>query len=172
MSAFKTFEYATVTASRKDETLYSDCYQSFGWQPSEGRDGILPNPDKVALKFKRDRKLKNRTEVNALQRKCENALAAIDALERRQSGRAITAAIIFGLVGTVFLALSVFYVAVFTLNIPLVILFGVLGFIGWGLGYFSYVRVGKSQADKNAPLIDEQYDIVYNTCEEAGALLG
>ena len=171
MSEFKVYEYASITANRKDETLYTDCYRNFGWIPSEGREAILTSPDKVSLKMKRDRKIQNRSEVTALQRKCENALATINALERRKSSAAITAAIIFGLIGTVFMGLAVFNITMFTLNIPLVIIFGVLGFIGWGLGYFSYVKVGKSQEKKNTPLIDEQYDIVYNTCEQSAALL-
>ena len=171
MSEFKTYEYATINANRKDEALYADCYSSFGWQPSEGRTSVLANPDKVALKLKRDRRLKNRSEVNALQRKCENALATIDALERKQFSSAITATIIFGMIGTVFMALSVFNITLLTINIPLCIVFGVLGLIGWALGYFAYVKVKKSRTEKNAPLIDEQYDIVYNTCESAAALL-
>ena len=132
---------------------------------------MITNPDKVALKLKRDRKLQNRSEVNTLQRKCENALNTIDALERQKGTAAITAAFIFGLIGTVFLALAVFNITLLGMNIPLCIIFGVLGFIGCGLGYFSYLRVKKSRGEKNAPLIDEQYDIVYNTCEQAAALL-
>lgn len=172
MSEFKTYEYTTITASRKEEALYTDCYRSFGWQAAEGREAVLPNPDKIALKLKRDRKIKNRAEVNVLQRKCENALSAIGALERRKNASALTAAFILGFIGTAFMALSVFNIAVFTANIALCIVFGVLGFIGWGLGYFSYTKVQKAQAAKTAPLIEEQYDIVYDTCEQAGVLLG
>ena len=171
MSEFKTFEYTTITANRKDEALYNDCYTSFGWEPSEGREFIISNPDKVAIKMKRDRKIKNRSEVNTLQRKCENALAAIDSLERKVTTNAITISFIFGLIGTVFLALSVFNITLLTLNITLCIVFGLLGFIGWGLGYFSYLKVKKSRAEKNAPLIDEQFDVIYNTCEQAATLL-
>lgn len=171
MSEFKTYEYATITANRKNEALYADCYRSFGWEPSEGRESIISNPEKIALKLKRDRKIQNRAAVNTLQGKCENALETIDSLERKKNASAITAAILFGFIGTVFLALSVFNIAVFSVNIPLVIVFGTLGFLGWGLGYFSYAKVKNAQTAKMVPLIDEQYDIIYNTCEQAGALL-
>lgn len=171
MSEFRTFEYATINANRKDAALYADCYRSFGWESSAEREFVLANPDKVAMKLKRDRRLQNRSEVNALQRKCENALATIDALERKQSSSALTAAIILGMIGTVFMALSVFNITLLAANIPLCIIFGVLGMIGWSLGYYAYVKVKRSHAEKNAPLIDEQYDIIYNTCESAAALL-
>lgn len=171
MSEFRAYEYATITAPRENEVLYADCYTSFGWIESEGRGMASLNPDKVSLRLKRDRKLKNRSEVNVLQRKCESALSAIDALEHKKTTRAIITALCFGIVGTVFMALSVFNIAVFTANIPLCIIFGVLGFAGWGLGYLSYVKVKSAQAAKTAPLIDAQYDIVYDACEQANALL-
>ena len=171
MSEFKTFEYATITYSRKDAALYTDCYRNFGWEPVGGHEFVMSNPEKASMKIKRDRKTKNRAEITALQRKCENALAAITALERKKTSTAIIAAFTIGLIGTVFMALSVFNIAFFAVNISLVIIFGVLGLICWGLGYLAYIQVGKSQTAKVVPLIEEQYDIVYNTCEQAGTLL-
>ena len=69
-NSFVAYEYSTITVKRDIEPLYSDCYRNFGWIPMENREISMIDADRVALRFKRDRKIKNRMEVHALQRKC------------------------------------------------------------------------------------------------------
>lgn len=167
---FVTYEYATITVKRDAEPLYTDCYRSFGWQPLEGHPAGLPDPGQVAIKMKRDRRLDHRSEVNQLQRQCEAALGQIDTLERQKTSHAFIAAMVVGLMGTVFMALAVFSM-VFWNMIPLVVLFGLIGFIGWGAGYLAYRNISKKKGQQVAPLVDAQYDVVYDTCEKASAML-
>ena len=75
-----------------------------------------------------------------------------------------------GLVGTAFLAGSVF--AFLGGMIPLCIVLAVPGFVGWTLPYFLYNSTYSKKAAKVAPLIDKKYDEIYEVCQRANELLG
>lgn len=168
-NSFVAYEYANIAARRSAESLYRDCYRSFGWEPADGRGEYLTNPEMVSLKMKRDRRINNRSEVTNLQHRCESALENIDHLERQKITSAISTAIALGVAGTVFMALATF--CYLWGLIPLMVILAIPGFILWGVAYFAYNKVKKNKAAWNAPLIDAQYDIVYDTCEQAAALL-
>jgi hypothetical protein len=76
-SNFVAYEYVSVPVKQTIETLYIDCYKSFGWILENSVLNIT-DLNSVILKFKRDRRIKNRSEVVELQRKCENALTSIE----------------------------------------------------------------------------------------------
>lgn len=165
---FVAYEYTTVRAGRELEGLYKDSYRNFGWI-IEGYGTNPTNVRTVTLKFKRDRSIKNRPVVLELQRKCENALTAITQMEHAKGTAANTAAMTIGIVGSAFLAGSVFALDadMLLVSVPL----GAIGLIGWVLGYFSYGRVKATKIASLAPLIDRQYDVVYETGEQASRLL-
>lgn len=166
---FTAYEYANISVSREKQPLYNDCYRSFGWQPSDNRGASSLSLTQATLNLKRDRRINNRGEINNLQHRCEAALENIEHLEAQKTKSASIIAFVIGIIGTVFMALATF--AFLWGMIPLMIVMAVPGFILWGVAYLAYLRVGKSKAAKNAPLIDEQYDIVYDTCEQAATLL-
>lgn len=167
---FVAYEYETKNIKRDNEPLYRDCYKSFGWEVSTGSaESMLADLNEVTLSMKRDRRIPNRSEVNALQRKCEGALSAIESLEGQKTSRPTIAALIVGLVGTVFMTLAVF--SMLWSNIPLVVVFGAIGLIGWGAAFLTYLNVKKKKAVEIAPMIDAQFDLIYNACEQASMLL-
>lgn len=163
---FVAYEYARVTAGFDAAPLYSDCYKSFGWIPVENREiGI----GSVVMKFKRDRGIKNRLDLNGLQKRCENALASIEQLENSKTKRASITALSVGIAGLSFVAGATFsYLGGL---IALCVIFAVIGFPICALPYFLYKNIRKKQTAQINPLIDEQYDIVYNACEQANSLL-
>ena len=55
--------------------------------------------------------------------------------------------------------------------IPLMIVLAVPAFAGWGLSYFFYNKMKAKQTQAVAPLIEKQYDEIYEICEEAHLLL-
>lgn len=57
-NSFVGFEYMEVPAKRSMESLYVDSYQNFGWV-YEGTSE-QENSDRVTMKFKRDRKIRNK----------------------------------------------------------------------------------------------------------------
>lgn len=165
---FIAYEYRTLSVKREREALYRDSLENFGWRLESSTVG-LPGSGTVTLKLKRDRMLRNRPMVAELQRKCEAALEAIESLERSKVARPQAAALLVGLVGTAFLAVSVF-----SFTGGLVALFLVSGFLGLavtGGTYFLHSALRSRQLRRSAPLIDRQYDIVYASCEQAHGLL-
>lgn len=163
-----TYEYATIRAERDLESLYRDTYASFGWTV-DGYGTALPSTGTVTLKLKRPRRIKNRPPVVELQRKAEQALAEIAALEKSKGTSAFATAMTVGIVGSGFLAGSIFAIDAerWGLSIPL----GAIGLIGWLAGYLAYGRVKASRVAKVTPLIDHQYDVVYEASEQAARLL-
>jgi len=165
---FIAYEYFSTPVKQDMETVYIDCYKNFGWILESSVLNIA-NINSINLKFKRDRRIKNKTELSELQRKCENALIAIQHLERSKTSSATIAALIIGVLGTAFLVGAVF--SFLAKQIPLFVLLGVAGLIGCTLSYFTSIKVQEKKTLEVAPLIDQQYEIIYDTCEEASKLL-
>ncbi len=123
----------------------------------------------VNLKFKRDRKTRNKAELTRLQRQFEAAVREIENLEKSKNLGASVFAYAFGIIGTAFMAGSVF-----SYNgglIPLSIVLAIPGFAGWILPYFLYIKLTNKKTASVTPLIDRQYDLIYETCENASSLL-
>ncbi|SBW10462.1 conserved hypothetical protein [uncultured Eubacteriales bacterium] len=163
------YEYANFTVNRDMEAMYADGYQNFGWMlesVSTPQAGVRD----VTMRFKRDRKIRNKAELTRLQRQFDACAAEITGMERSKAANAITMALIVGLLGTAFLAGATFAylggLAVFgvVLAIP--------GFVGWALPYFLYNATYMKKAAVVDPLIEKKRDEVYELCERANALLG
>lgn len=177
---FIAYEYISINVKADKEPLYIDCYENFGWElvnntalvDSEDYyiNNSINNNRLVNLKFKRDRKIKNKLELNNLQRKMENALEEINRLEKQPETLGLIWALVIGLIGTIFMAGSVFAITATNPLYIVCVICGIFGFIGWGLGYYMYVKVKKDKKQENAALIEEQYNTLYDSCEQAKKL--
>ncbi len=165
---FVGYEYKSVTVRREMEPVYADSYPSFGWE-LENTAVPLAGVSMVAMKFKRDRKIRNKAELTRLQRQFEALTNEIASLESSKVIGASTAAYIIGVVGTAFMAGSVF--AYLGGMIPLCIILAIPAFVGWILPYFCFISISKKKSGKVEPLIDHKYDELYAVCEKATALL-
>ena len=165
---FVAYEYMSVPVAQTMETLYIDCYKSFGWT-LDSSVLSLSNPNSVILKFKRDRRIKNKTEVCELQHKCENALTSIRKLENSKTS---TATMLSMLVGT--LGAGSLVGAFFSYQAELIFLFILLtlvGIVGATLSYLRYNKLVEKRTSVVNPLIDQQYEIIYDACEKANKLI-
>ena len=188
---FVGYEYKTINATRDSAATYIDCMENFGWTLVEN-DGyvvqdLLSNLNPVnlgkniasaaqtfgetadaapamTLKFKRDRRIANKQELDKLEREYEEALSAISKVERKNSAQTMGVSMGSGIIGAVFVGLSVYNFV--SSNIVLGVVFAAIGAIGWTIGFFSNKK--STQAE---PFIEEQMNIVYSTCEKAHALL-
>lgn len=162
------YEYTTIQVDRELEPLYRDTYRNFGWTV-EGYGSGVPSINTVTLKLKRDRRILNRQDVQKLQRTAEAALATIASLEHSKGTAPMAAAIGAGIVGSAFLAGSIFAITanLWLLGIPL----GIVGLAGWAAGYFLHGRVKADRVAKVAPLIDREYDTIDAAGEQASRLL-
>lgn len=167
-NGFIGYEYKDISVKHDMEPLYADNYQNFGWK-LDGTQSVLPGIGSVVLKFKRDRRIRNKNELNRLQRQFDTCMAEIGRLEASKTIIPSIWAYTVGLIGTAFMAGSVF--AVTSGHVPLCVVLGILGFLGWGAGYLFYRQKQVKQAADVAPLIDHQYNMLYDVCEQAHALL-
>jgi len=165
---FVGYEYKSVTVKRDMTNLYTDCFPSFGWT-LESKAPALDWVTSVTLKYRRDRKIVNKMELTRLQRQFESQASEINKLETSKTVGASAVAYVIGILGTAFMAGSVF--AVTSGMIPLCIILAVPAFIGWIIPYFCYRCMSAKKAEQVTPLIEQQYDAIYETCEKASALL-
>jgi len=166
---FVGYEYRDITVSRNMEAMYVDGYQNFGWE-LDGSAGLPAGLGSVTLKFKRDRKIRNKAELTRLQRQFDASVNEILSMEKSKGDSASIVAFTVGTIGTAFMAGSVF--AVTGGLIVLCIILAIPAFIGWILPYFLYKSTYSKKAAKVAPLIDAKYDEIYEICERANNLLG
>jgi len=162
------YEYKEINVSRDKEGVYADGYPHFGWQLEKSTAPVL-GISTVYLKFKRDRKISNKAELTRLQRQFESNVSEIEKLEQSKTTTASIAAYTIGLFGTALMAGSVF--AFLADMVPLCIILAIPAFVGWALGYFSFIRIRNKRIETVKPLIEQQYDAIYEVCEKAHSLL-
>ena len=187
---FVAWEYDDINVKKKNVALYTDCYQNFGWilieecalhyTPDVPQSNVSVNHETstptvgldhemVKLKFKRDSRLPNKVKLEQLQEQCEGALSSIQHLENEKSGRFMGFTIGLGIVGALFLGLSIFNFA--SANIVLGVLFAVISLIGWVAAFFVSTKVQPNVNAKINLRIKEQFEVVYQLCEQANSLL-
>ncbi|MDE6259470.1 MAG: hypothetical protein K2M42_01205 [Oscillospiraceae bacterium] len=165
---FTAYEYTEVTTQRRLESVYTDSYPSFGWQ-LEGSSTPPQGSTFVVLRFKRNRKLRNKLELSRLQRQFDIGVDKIKSLERSKVFQAAAVAYLVGVIGTAFMAGSVFcflaghILPSVTLAIP--------GFLGWIAPYLLYRTICKRKSVEVTPMIDQKYDEIYAVCEKASHLV-
>lgn len=162
------YEYKEITVNRSMEPVYADGYANFSWT-LEDTFTPMQSVGPITMKFKRDRKIRNKAELGRLQRQFESCAGQIESLEKSKTSGAMIAAFSIGLAGTAFMAGSVF--AYLAGMLPLSILLAIPAFVGWILPYFCFLSIRRKRTDKVAPLIDRKYDEMYEVCEKAHALL-
>lgn len=167
-SSFIGYEYHSITAPREMESIYTDGYENFGWTKEEPSDSSAMSGN-VNMKFKRNRKIRNKAELTRLQRQFEACANEIVSLEKSKNTRATITAFTIGILGCAFLGGATFsYLAGI---IPLMVILAIPGFLGWILPYFCYRSIlAKRQADIT-PLIERKHDEIYDVCEKANHLL-
>lgn len=162
------YEYKDVTVKRSMESVYVDGYSNFGWI-IEGTSIPVGKVDSLTLKFKRDRKIRNKSELTRLQRQFDTCVSEILSLESSKYIKASAVAYIIGVVGTAFMAGSVF--AVTAGRIMPTIILAIPGFIGWIIPYICYRKISMNKTEQITPLIDQKYDEIYDVCEKANNLI-
>lgn len=169
-SPFVGYEYKEVTVKSDQASLYLDCYENFGWEPDENITATSQFHT-VTLRLKRDRKIVNKMELTRLQRNFEACLGEIDALEQSKTSAATIWSLVIGILGTAFMAGSVFAV---THEPPiwwLCILLAIPAFAGWIFPIFVYRRMAAEQTKKIQPLIEQKQEEIYEICKKGHNLL-
>lgn len=170
MKNFTAYEYKEITVRSDKAPLYLDCYESFGWKQDENFPP-QESGDKVTLKLKRDRRLVNKVELTRLQRNFEASMNEIIALEHSKTTAATIWALCIGLVGTAFMAGSVFAISAEPPRVLLCIVLAVPAFAGWIAPYFVYRILRDKRTRQVNPFIEEKTEEIYAICEKGQSLL-
>lgn len=166
-NSFIGYEYHSINVKRSMASLYTDGYENFGWK-LECSEYPVAAVVTVTLKFKRDRKICNKAELTRLQHNFDACVSEILRLEKSKFLKASAVAYGVGIVGTAFMAGSVFSVTS-GLILPCIIL-AIPAFVGWALPYFLYRNITGRRTAEVAPLVEQKYDEIYSICEKASAL--
>lgn len=168
------YEYKEKSVPALYASLYLDSYPCFGWEEDPNgmsRKANTETASRAVLRFRRDRKLCNRAELTRLQRNFDSCVAEIDALEQSKRSSAVIGALVTGIMGTAFMAGSVFAVTAEPPMVVLCILLAVPGFTGWIVPYFLYRALLRKKSAKVSPLIEDKYEEIYEICEKGSDLL-
>lgn len=169
-SFFVGYEYKEVTVRSDKASLYMDCYENFGWEPDTNMVAT-GQPRMVTLRMKRDRKIVNKMELTRLQRNFEACANELDKLERTKTSAATMWALIVGMIGTAFMAGSVFAVTHEPPICWLCILLAVPGFLGWIVPCFLFRCIVTMQTRKVQPIIEAKQEEIYEICKKGYDLL-
>ena len=164
------YDYKEVLVPSEQASMYLDCYVNFGWEP-EDKIVTANNRRTTILRMKRDRKIINKMELTRLQRHFEACAREIDALERAKTTAAMVWALTIGILGTAFMAGSVFAVTHEPPLIGLCVLLAIPAFLGWILPWFVYRQVADRRTQKLQPLIEAKREEIYEICEKGHSLL-
>lgn len=164
------FDYKEFMADSSRASMYIDGYQSFGWELDNNQNSSK-EAGRVLFRLKRDRKIINKAELTRLQRNFEDCMRQVDILESSKTSKATGAAIAIGVIGTMFMAGSVFAVTAAPPIIWLCILLAVPAFAGWILPYFCFRSMVRKRTEIVTPLIESKYDEIYEICEKGNRLL-
>ncbi|MCO7127511.1 hypothetical protein NIE88_17275 [Sporolactobacillus shoreicorticis] len=195
---FVAYEYKRVTVHCYLEGMLKDSYHHFGWKLEKSEPAVVKHvwvplcvvlaplalipgspvgkmivdhgsETKITLTFKRDKLICNKTKLNRLQSRFEASVKMISSLDKSKRTTAAALSCVVGLIGTVFIGISIFgYLAGM---LPLSIVMAVPGFAGWILPYFIYQAAKNLKTSKVAPQIDKLYDIIYDLCAKADTFL-
>ena len=117
---FIAYEYLSLNVNTEKEPLYIDCYENFGWTLINNT-GLVDKEDyyinnysynnTINLKFKRDRKIKNKNQLLYLQRKLESSLKEIDKLEKEPYSKGFTYSMAIGMiVSLIIIAMGIYMI--------------------------------------------------------------
>lgn len=176
-SNFVGYDYKEVAAEGTRLSLLLDGYENFGWELDQraaenaGHGNGTSSMHRQTLRLKRNRKIINKMELTRLERNFEACINEIDKLEKGKTDTATMYALIFGIIGTAFMAGSVFAVTATPPIYILCIILAIPGFLGWIFPYFLYKEIVKRQTERVIPLIEKKYDEIYGLCEKGSKLL-
>lgn len=173
MKEFVIYDYKEFTVERDRFSFLRDGYANFGWEEDDklAERTLKSSQKKLALCMRRNRKIVNKVELTRLERHFEACVKEIEELESSITASAAMWGTITAVLGTAFMACSVFAVTAQTpLIVPSIVL-AIPGFLGWISPRFIYKNIVGKRTIKVTPLIEAKYDEIYGICEKGNKLL-
>ncbi|MDR1699941.1 MAG: hypothetical protein LBR68_01990 [Lachnoclostridium sp.] len=163
------YDYKIVNTNSDKASLYLDAYKNFGWSQDETMP-MKQSAGAVTIKLKRDRKILNKSELTRLQQHFEACMDEIITLESSKARRPTMYSITIGIIGTIFMAGSVFAITHEPPMIVLCAVLGIPGLAGWALPYHLFKFFVDKRTVEIVPLIEQKHDEIHEICAKGGAL--
>ncbi len=167
--AYVGYEYQDLKIDKSSLHGYMDGYVNFGWEMLEQR-GMTGEPNKVLVSMRRDSRIINKIELTRLQSHFEDCMDQIVKLEKSINSAAVIASMTIALIGTAFMAGSVFAVVADQPNYLLMVLLAIPGFAGWIMPIFVHKKVLVKKRHEINPLIESKRVEVDQVCQKAHGL--
>lgn len=159
------FDYITIETNTKYALDYVDCYGTLGWE-------VIKNERTFSLKtqltFKRDRKIKNKDQLNKIQIRLDECLKQINILEDKKTTTAVGGAIGIGLTGALTFGGGMSLCLLYTSLVAIVggLSLGLFGFFFAGIGYLFYKKTKEKMTTSMNIVIDTKRDEIADICQE------
>lgn len=164
------YEYMKIKVNQDKIAFYLDGYENFGWMLDEITSEVKDS-GKSTLRLKRDRKIINKTELTRLQKHFEDCISQINQMENQKTQTATIIALAFGIIGTAFIAGSVFAITGDTPHYVLSTILALPGIFGWVFPVFCFKRIRDKKAAQIDPMIVDKEEEIYQICEKGHGLL-
>ena len=167
-----TYEYMTKTVKKVEQSKVMDIYEAFGWEIANVVNQDYLN--NVTITFKRDRKLKNKQEINRLQRSADETLTNLHQLEKAKTQSAFIFSLIFGIIGSLVLGGGMSCIMTIENNklaMIIGIVLGVIGIIMCAINYSIYKKMVSKNITKVMSEMDALEEKLADICENADVLL-
>lgn len=168
---FVTYEYLTKTIERNEKGAISDLYRSLGWEVVDENSISL---SKVCIHFKRDRKIRDKSELNRLQKKAEKVLLLNVNLEKSKKKAPTLFAYLFGSISALVMGGGMSLTMIENLDrtaFIIGIIIGIVGIVLCSVNYFIYSKMLIRRSNKINPLIEENEEKIATICEQGQLLI-
>lgn len=164
-----TYDYLTIQAEGKAAYEVIDSYQALGWEVVNRGSSLIPGL--MTFNLRRNRKVKNKEQLNRLQAKLDDCFNGIKVCERNKTQSAMVVALILGVIGTLIFGGGMSMILTITNpGIWVYIVGGILAVIGavpCALAYFVYNKIRIKKTAAMNILIEGKRDEIGNLCEDA-----
>ncbi|KRM08459.1 hypothetical protein FD41_GL000237 [Lentilactobacillus farraginis DSM 18382 = JCM 14108] len=162
------YDYLDISTNSKYKNIYLDALPNFGWLFID-IEKVAHKRNVVILHYKRNREMMNKSELTRLFHQFEATIKEIDYLEKKKNFIPTFSAILIGLTGCALMAGSVFTLEAQIIGVSVIL--GILGFAGWIISYFSYVKLFQKYTHKMRPEIEEKYDLLNRIAKKSSRLI-
>lgn len=167
------YEYKELTVDKDQVSYYLDGFENFGWEIDDRFPKIAESnaAGKAVIRLKRNRKIMNKAELTRLQRNFEDCMRQISSLQSNKTSQATIVSLVIAIIGTAFMAGSVFAVTHEPPLILLCIVLAIPGFIGWLIPVFVYRKIVNKKTQELDFLIEKKREELDEICEKGYKLL-
>lgn len=162
---YERYDYKEVKIDHSPDYKYLDDLSCFGWKEDENKSN-----EKIYI-FKRARSIINKNELIRLERNYQSCLKEIKKLKDTVHAQSVAIAILVGMIGCLFITLSLLEITKDAPNLMIFIPLSLIGLLFWTLPIYIYKFCIKIGEEKIIKFINQKQDEIDVICDKALKLL-